>query len=67
MSQHNGDWAYGPQMKADSLFNSPVCEAAYCFFRSLLALAEQTKKRSVTTDDETWNWNRGELQKYTCN
>ncbi len=23
---------------ADSLFNSPVCEAVYCFFRSLLAL-----------------------------
>ncbi len=72
MMQHNGDWVYGPLMKAcsicsimtrvlvatfqeksqvanslafnktfnttDSLFNSPVCEVAYCFFRSLLAL-----------------------------
>ncbi len=26
-------------------------------------MAEQTKKRSVTTDEETWNWNWSEVQK----
>ncbi len=40
---------------ADSLFDSPVCEAAYCFFRPLLALQVNgyygwTKKRSMSTD-----------------
>ncbi len=46
----------------DPLFNSPVCEAAYCFFWS--GLAEQTKKILMTTDEETWNWRKA--HKHTC-
>ncbi len=33
----------------------------FCF-----TMAKQTKKRSMTTEDETWNWNWSEVQKHTC-
>ncbi len=93
MTQHNGDWAYGPLMKAcsvcsitirvsaatfpeksqaahssafnktfnatDSLFISPVCEVACCFFWSLLALwvncyYKRTNKEKID-DYRRWN------------
>ncbi len=51
---------------ADSLFNSPVFEAVYCFFRSLLALWEnsnygRTNKEKVD-DNKRWKLGRELLQ-----
>ncbi len=50
----------------DSLFNSPVCEVACCFFWSLLALQHYVWTHKEKVDDyRPWNlWS--EVQKYTC-
>ncbi len=51
-------YAFNKAFNATDNFNSPVCEAAYCFFPSLLALRVngyhgRTNKQLLTADDET--------------